>query len=183
MFLSFRNVPLQCLPPLYLCISVTFVNSYMIISPIVETISPMQQQLHVHHPNTKKSSTSIILYSNNNSNNNNDDRNENNRSKLSLEEKINDFLDRPFFDPEKILEEEENDGESASSSSSFIGKWKTKFALFVTSDYETAEALYVGLYLTLMVIGTQELLRMQMYGDNYVPFVRGGKFGGGGGFF
>lgn len=150
----------------------------MIISPIVETISPMQQQLHVHHPYTKKSSTSIILYSNNN----NDDRNENNRSKLTLEEKINDFLDRPFFDPEKILEEE-NDGESSSSSSSFIGKWKTKFALFVTSDYETAEALYVGLYLTLMVIGTQELLRMQMYGDNYVPFVRGGKFGGGGGGF
>lgn len=150
----------------------------MIISPIVETISPMQQQLHVYHPYTKKSSTSIILYSNNN----NDDRNENNRSKLTLEEKINDFLDRPFFDPEKILEEE-NDGESSSSSSSFIGKWKTKFALFVTSDYETAEALYVGLYLTLMVIGTQELLRMQMYGDNYVPFVRGGKFGGGGGGF
>mmetsp|Transcript_18619 Transcript_18619/g.38965 ORF Transcript_18619/g.38965 Transcript_18619/m.38965 type:complete len:185 (+) Transcript_18619:109-663(+) len=74
----------------------------------------------------------------------------------SIDEKIDSFLDKPFFDPENP---NNNDN------------W---FANLVKNDYDTAEALYVGAFLTIMVIVSQELLRIVKYGDMYVPFGGGG---------
>lgn len=70
----------------------------------------------------------------------------------------NDFLDRPFFDPSRV------------SKRSPL-RW---FADLVQTDYETAEALFASSFLFVLVILTQEILRMQLYGDDYVPFHRGG---------
>ena len=51
------------------------------------------------------------------------------------------------------------------------------FANLVKEDYEFAETLYAGSFFFVLLIITQELLRMQMYGDNYVPFTSGGATG------
>jgi hypothetical protein len=77
------------------------------------------------------------------------------------------FLDKPFFDPDDY---DEND-----AASSPLG-W---FANLVKSDYELAETLYVGAIFVVLLIVSQELLRMQMGGENYVPFLRGGGSAGG----
>ncbi|KAG7367538.1 hypothetical protein IV203_030209 [Nitzschia inconspicua] len=77
----------------------------------------------------------------------------------SFQDKVDDFLDRPFFDPAKFDD----------SDDSFLGK----FARLVKSDYELAETLYVGCLFVVLIIVTQEALRMQLYGDSYVPFLRG----------
>lgn len=88
----------------------------------------------------------------------------------NLQEKLNDFLDTPFFDPDdESLSDDTNDGVFGS-----FGAW---FASLVKNDYETAEALYVGIIFFVLVVGTQELLRMQMYGNSYVPFTRIGSGG------
>ena len=72
---------------------------------------------------------------------------------------IDDFLDRQFFNPDEF---DEND-------TSLLGR----FANLVKSDYALAETFYVGLIFVVMVIVSQELLRMQLYGDNYIPFTKG----------
>uniref|UniRef100_A0A7S2YTQ1 Uncharacterized protein n=1 Tax=Entomoneis paludosa TaxID=265537 RepID=A0A7S2YTQ1_9STRA len=72
------------------------------------------------------------------------------------------FLDRPFFVPEQI--------DDASPL-----KW---FANLVENDYVTAEALFASFFITVMVIGTQEVLRMQLYGHDYIPFAKGASGGG-----
>lgn len=74
----------------------------------------------------------------------------------NIGEKLDSFLDKPFFDPENS-----NNNEN----------W---FANLVKNDYDAAEALYVGAFLTIMVIVSQELLRIVKYGDMYVPFGGGG---------
>lgn len=76
---------------------------------------------------------------------------------------IDEFLDTPFFDPEKVKEDDP-----------LPVKW---YANLVKNDYNTAEALYVGVIFVLMVVLSQELLRMQIYGNNYVPFQRGVQSG------
>lgn len=93
---------------------------------------------------------------------NRDDDNETNHenTKGSFQDKVDAFLDTPFFDPKK---------------SGSLLKW---FADLVESDYELAETLYAGLFFVFLVIGAQELLRMQMYGDAYVPFQHGVSTGG-----
>lgn len=91
-----------------------------------------------------------------------DNDNENNSTNDSLQEKVDSFLDTPFFDPK-------------SKDNGPLLKW---FADLVESDYELAEALYAGLLFVILVIGAQELLRMQMYGDAYVPFKQGVSSGG-----
>ena len=58
------------------------------------------------------------------------------------------WLDRPFFDPDA----EENDD-----------NW---FARLVRSDYASAEALYAGGFLGLMVVVSQEAVRLFVYGSN-----------------
>jgi hypothetical protein len=91
----------------------------------------------------------------------------------SLEEKMDNFLDQEFFNPSSV------DQNSPL-------KW---FANLVERDYETAEALYASLIIVMLVIVSQELLRIQINGlDHYVPFTRvsgsvgaGSARGGGGG--
>ena len=68
---------------------------------------------------------------------------------LSVEE----FLDKPFFDPDAYNEDDD----------SFLGR----LATFVKSDYEFAETMYVGTFGVILIIISQELLRMQLYGDQY----------------
>ena len=46
------------------------------------------------------------------------------------------------------------------------------FAKLVKNDYETAEAFYAAGFISILVILTQEMLRMVKYGDAYVPFSR-----------
>lgn len=67
---------------------------------------------------------------------------------------IDGFLDTPFFDPNKVKDDSPI-------------RW---FADMVENDYETAEALYVGVVFFVLVVVSQELLRMQLYGEQYVPF-------------
>jgi hypothetical protein len=93
----------------------------------------------------------------------------------TLEEKMDHFLNRQFFTPSRV--------DQNSSSTNPLLKW---FANLVERDYETAEALYASLIIVLLVIISQELLRIQISGglDHYVPFARisaGGNGGGGGG--
>lgn len=88
-------------------------------------------------------------------NNSNNNKNENNNDE-DLSEKLNSFLDKPIFDPNNPSNEE---------------NW---FANMVKNDYESAEALYVGAFFFVMVVVSQELLRMVKYGDLYVPFGSGG---------
>lgn len=76
---------------------------------------------------------------------------------------LDEFLDAPFFDPDAYDELDE----------SILGR----IAAFVRQDYELAETLYVGLLFVVLVIISQELLRMQMYGDQYAPFSRGSTSG------
>jgi hypothetical protein len=82
-----------------------------------------------------------------------------------MQEKFDAFLDRPFFDPAVFDEGDE----------SFLGK----FANLVKTDYELAETLYVGVLFVILIIATQEVLRIQLYGDAYSPFARGGGGAGG----
>ena len=89
-------------------------------------------------------------------------------SSLSLDE----ILDTQFFDPDKVLQEQEQ--EVGSNRNNPILRW---YANLLKDDYELAETLYVGVFCAMLVVITQEVLRMTMYGDNYVPFVRGGANG------
>ncbi|CAJ1959371.1 unnamed protein product [Cylindrotheca closterium] len=93
--------------------------------------------------------------------NDNHNQNEDEESDESIGESLNTLLDKQFFDPEKY---DENDTGPLA--------W---FANFVKRDYEFAETVYVGVYLTVLVIITQEVLRMQLYGDKYMPFARIGN--------
>ncbi len=81
-----------------------------------------------------------------NNNNNNDDDN-----------LMDDWLDTPFFDPLAY----EDDDEST---------WQARLANYVKVDYERFELLYAGAFLAFMLIVSQELFRMQLYGADYVPF-------------
>jgi len=81
--------------------------------------------------------------------------------KLPDNEDIDEFLDTPFFDPDAVLDDDE---------SNLFAK---KFAAFVKNDYEIAEGLLAGGFFVFLVVLSQELLRMQVYGANYVPFSEG----------
>jgi len=74
-------------------------------------------------------------------NNNIDEKEDDEES--SLEEKIDKFLDTPFFNPNES------------------NNW---FAKLVKSDYDSAEALYVGIVVVGGVIVSQEMLRIVKYG-------------------
>lgn len=78
----------------------------------------------------------------------------------SLEE----FLDKPFFDPDAYDD----------SDKSLLGR----LAAFVRQDYELAETIYVGILFVVLVIISQELLRMKLYGDYYTPFSSGSSHSG-----
>ena len=81
-----------------------------------------------------------------------DDDNKEGKERRSLDE----FLDQSFFDPEKYQEDD-------------LSVWG-RLATFIKSDDELAETIYVGIIFVVLVIISQELLRMQIYGDQYTPF-------------
>jgi len=81
-------------------------------------------------------------------------------SKKNDDDWVNTILDEPFFDPDEFDE----------SDDSPLGI----FANLVRNDYQLAETLYAGLIFVILIVFSQELLRMQLYGDAYVPFKAGG---------
>ena len=81
------------------------------------------------------------------------------------EEEGDDFWDQPFFDPDSYDDSDDS--------------LEGKLASFVKSDYELAETLYAGILMVVCLVIAQEALRMQMYGDSYVPFLKGGAAGSG----
>jgi hypothetical protein len=74
---------------------------------------------------------------------------------------LDELLDRPFFDPDAYDEDDD----------SLLGC----LANFVKSDYELAETIFAGSLFVILIIITQELLRMQLYGDSYLPFTSSGN--------
>ena len=108
-----------------------------------------QYSQHIHRKTTTNKSYRMA------SNPSDDDDDDND---TSLEEKIDTFLDKPFFDP---------------NSPSNDDNW---FANLVKNDYDSAEALYVGVVVIFGVIVSQELLRIVKYGDGLgATGVGGGK--------
>ena len=91
-------------------------------------------------------------------NNNDNDKNDN-----DINGDIDEFLDKQIFDPEAVTEDDPAPIQ-----------W---FANLVKNDYATAEVLYAGAMFVVLVVFSQELLRMQLYGDGYVPFQAGVKPG------
>lgn len=83
----------------------------------------------------------------------------NKEPEVSMEDKMNDFLDKEFFNPKDVPE----------------GSPLRWFADLVENDYATAEALYASFFIAGMVLITQELVRMQLYGDQYIPFQKVGS--------
>lgn len=73
--------------------------------------------------------------------------------------KKDDFLDRPFFDPTRYDEDDD----------SLPGR----LANFIKADYPLAEAAFATVYFIVLVVIAKELLRMQLYGTEYVPFTQG----------
>mmetsp|Transcript_5436 Transcript_5436/g.7868 ORF Transcript_5436/g.7868 Transcript_5436/m.7868 type:complete len:144 (-) Transcript_5436:265-696(-) len=114
-----------------------------------EQVPTWQKKLVVPYPRQQHTSdieTRHHLMSKGNNNDEDDD-------------KINNFLDKPFFDAEEYDEDDD----------SFLGR----FANLVKYDYQTAEFLYVAAVFIFLLVATQEFLRMQMYGDGYIPFASG----------
>jgi hypothetical protein len=97
------------------------------------------------------------LYSN--QSNDNDEKGEEELKKTSFD--LDEFLDKPFFEPDKVLKDENSN------------PLLKKFAAFVLGDYEFAEALLTGIFFVVLIIITQEALRVQLNGANYVPFTKG----------
>lgn len=87
--------------------------------------------------------------------------NDDNKEELFEEESNFDwdeFLDRPFFEPDKVLEDK--------SSNPLL----RRFASFVIDDYGKAEAMLSAIFFVFLIVVAQEALRMQLYGGNYEPF-------------
>jgi hypothetical protein len=73
------------------------------------------------------------------------------------------FLDTPFFDPATILQNPDQ-----------YHPILQQIALWVQNDYEFVEAIVTGIFFIILIVITQELLRIQIYGfENYVPFTKG----------
>lgn len=96
------------------------------------------------------------LLAKNSDENENDSPQNNNQNGYEIENKIDAFLDKQIFDPE---------------SESNQDNW---FANLVKNDYDSAEALYVGVFVFAGVVISQELLRIVKYGESYIPFAQGG---------
>jgi hypothetical protein len=76
------------------------------------------------------------------------------------------FLDTPFFDPVAVSDDQ--------SSNPLL----RRLASFIQNDYNKAEMVLSCAFLCVMIVVSQELVRFQIHGDNYVPFVGGGHGGG-----
>jgi len=138
----------------------------------------------------RKTKDIIVLHNfkprSNDQNDNDDidnDDNDHKQNQMKLIEKIDDFLDTQFFHPDEIISNNDEylynkrkNVESKESNSVNENKnpvlW---FARLVKDDYQTAEAFYAAVFISILVILTQELLRMVKYGDAYVPFTKIGS--------
>ena len=80
----------------------------------------------------------------------------------SLLETINNFLDKPYFDPEQYDETDQ----------SFLGKMAT----FAKADYEFFEALFVACFFLLVLTITKDVLRAQMDAAGITAATRGKMF-------
>lgn len=96
-----------------------------------------------------------------------DDESDQKADSKSLQESIDFFLDRPFFDPDKVLDNQTKEIRERPERSINPLVW---FANLVKNDYQTAEALYAAGFISIMVVFAQELLRIVKYGDAYHPF-------------
>ena len=107
--------------------------------------------------------TSIkMITTNNNKNNNNNNKNRIDDTEFDWDT----FLDTPFFDPHRILQDPNSDE-----------RWK-RFATWVQEDYETVEVIFTATLFIVLIVVTQELLRIQIYGlEHYVPFGQGTRPG------
>jgi hypothetical protein len=106
--------------------------------------------------NHRRTTTSSVSLS---SKNNDDDKEELFEKESGFD--LDEFLDRPFFEPDKVLEDK--------SSNPLL----KRLASFVIDDYAKAEALLTALFFVVLIVVAQEALRMQLYGGNYEPFSRG----------
>jgi hypothetical protein len=71
------------------------------------------------------------------------------------------FLDTPFFDPDQVVKDPNSP------------PLLRRIAAWVQEDYATAELTATGVLFVVLIIASQELLRIQMYGlENYVPFTK-----------
>jgi hypothetical protein len=84
--------------------------------------------------------------------NNAKDGEENDADDNSFDQKIDNLLDKPFFDPYAPSNDD---------------NW---FANLVRNDYDSAEALYAGAVVIFGVIVSQELLKIVKYGGEYATF-------------
>ena len=80
----------------------------------------------------------------------------------SLLQTVNNFLDKPYFDPEQYDEADE----------SFLGK----MASFAKTDYEFFEALFVACFFLLLLTITKDVLRAQMDAAGITAATRGKMF-------
>lgn len=88
-------------------------------------------------------------------------------SEKSMQEKFDDLIDTPFFDPDALLESQSQEVQENPTSSLNPLVW---FAGLVKNDYQTAEALFAAGFISMMVVLGQEMLRFAKYGDAYRPF-------------
>ena len=88
-------------------------------------------------------------------------------SEKSMQEKFDDLIDTPFFDPDALLESQSQEVQENPTSSLNPLVW---FAGLVKNDYQTAEALFAAGFISMMVVLGQEMLRFAKYGDAYTPF-------------
>jgi hypothetical protein len=148
MMIMIKPIPLSSLQCALVLVSlISFVAGFQ---------TPVASQLRVARPAGRRDNS--LLYNEPPSNDN--DKNNNNNSKVNKDSNdLDDFLDKPFFDPDAVKDDDHA-----------AVRW---FANLVKNDYATAEALYSGVMFLVLVVLSQELLRMQLYGDRYVPFQAG----------
>ncbi|KAL3797605.1 hypothetical protein ACHAW5_003324 [Stephanodiscus triporus] len=84
--------------------------------------------------------------------NNEKDGGDNDTDENSFDQKIENLLDKPFFDPYAPSNDD---------------NW---FANLVRNDYDSAEALYAGAVVIFGVIVSQELLKIVKYGGENATF-------------
>jgi len=155
--------PSMLLLILSVAISIQSSSSFGLVSP-----SPLQtRSLERMHASTSNTDRRTVLYNENGEGGDNND-------KSSFMDKVDSFLDTQFFDPDQVIES------SSSSSPSNEQEEESNnpmvwFANLVKNDYESAEALYAAGFISILVILTQEALRMVKYGDAYIPFTKIGN--------
>ena len=131
--------------------------SLTILSPLVHSFAPASSQYQ--RTTTKPSSSTTALHLSNDP-----------EQPKTFQEKLDQFLDKPLFDPDQILENENEEINENPGKSKNPLVW---FASLVKNDYETAEALFAAGIISFMVVLAQELLRMAKYGDAYHAFQNG----------